>query len=313
MCLRPLPTVLVALLLGVPVVPAGAQSTNWTASLGNWSAGANWSAGEPTAAVDAVFPQLGTATVNMAGETCRNLLIGNNGVSASVSIAAGGALAVAGTIRVPHVMSGAISHQAGTLSADSLIVGTVPFGIGQYIMTGGSLSVAHLLLGTTQNGTGTMTAGGLTSSVTVDHSLRIGRGGNFVSGGGSLTVGSSSADSLVVLGVYQMINRPTVTVSNFRVDDLAGVTVTILSTGITPVVSTGAAILGGMLTVFDVGAPNGTYELIRGNPLTGTFAVVVLPTVGDWSWRIEGNSFLVTKGTVAVEPTTWSRIKALGE
>jgi len=75
-------------------------------------------------------------------------------------------------------------------------------------------------------------------------------------------------------------------------------------------IPSGAAILDGTLMVSDLSAPNGTYELIRGNPISGAFDTVTLPAVGEWSWRIDGNSLLVTKGPVAVEPTTWSRVKA---
>jgi hypothetical protein len=60
-----------------------------------------------------------------------------------------------------------------------------------------------------------------------------------------------------------------------------------------------------------VSSPDGDYELIRGNPLTGTFDMSTLPSTGDWSWRIEGNSLWARRGQVAVEPTTWSRIKVL--
>ena len=51
-------------------------------------------------------------------------------------------------------------------------------------------------------------------------------------------------------------------------------------------------------------------ELVRGSPISGAFDTVNLPAAGEWSWRIDGNSLLVTKGPVAVEPTTWSRVKA---
>jgi hypothetical protein len=76
------------------------------------------------------------------------------------------------------------------------------------------------------------------------------------------------------------------------------------------IVSAGPAVLDGTFVLADGAVPEGTYELIRGNPLSGTFDLVTLPDTGVWSWRIEGNSLLATKGKVSAEATTWSRLKA---
>jgi hypothetical protein len=292
--------------------PAHAQSTSWTGTLGNWSVGSNWSAGEPNATVDAVFNQLGTATVSMTNESCRNLLIGNDGVSASVMIQSPGTLAVVNAIRVPYQLSGAINQQSGSVTVDSLLIGTIPFKIGQYLLQGGNLTAGYVQLSGPQNSTATFSIGGTTAHVTVGHSLVVGRGGNLVSGGGIFTVGTMATDSLVVYGAFQMVNQPTVNTTNFVLKDLSGITATLLPSGITPVIASGTLILDGTLTVFDAGIGNGTYELLRGGTITGAFDLVTLPPTGDWSWRIEGNSFLVTKGIVPVEPTTWSKVKAHG-
>jgi len=304
--------ILCGLIAVLPLTPssAGAQSTSWTGTLGNWSLGSNWSAGEPNATVDAVFNQLGTATVNMTNESCRNLLIGNTGVSPSVTIQAPGTLAVVNSIRVPYQQSGSINHQSGSVTVDSLLIGTIPMQIGQYLLQGGNLTAGAIQLSGPQNSTATFSIGGTLTHVTVGHSLVIGRGGNLVSGGGIVMVGSMATDSLVVFGAFQMVNQPTVNVTNFVLKNLCTINATILSTGITPVISSGALILDGTLTVFDVGAPNGTYELLRGSSISGTFDGVTLPFTGDWSWRIEGTSVLLTKGVVAVEPTTWGAVKA---
>ena len=72
----------------------------------------------------------------------------------------------------------------------------------------------------------------------------------------------------------------------------------------------GTANLDGFLFIQDHPAvPPGTYEVLRGAPLAGAFDFVSLPTL-DWSWHIANNSLYVTKVGVAVEPTTWSGIKA---
>lgn len=272
-------------------LPARAQSTTWFGSTGNWGVPANWSNGEPTANVDAILTASGTAQVTMGGETCRNLLGG------TVSITTGGSLNV-----IHRIQAITITQNGGTVSADSLV-------IGQYLMFNGTLMVNHLVIGTAAPSSGNFSSSAMNPTVTVAHSLVIGRGANIVSGAGTLTVGTSSADSLVVLGAYQMANRPTQNVRNFVMRPLAALNVTILFNGVTPVVSSGAAILDGTLTVSDLSAPNGTYELVRGSPISGAFDTVNLPTAGEWSWRIDGNSLLVTKGPVAVEPTTWSRVK----
>lgn len=276
---------------------ARAQSTTWFGSTGNWGTPANWSNGEPTADVDAILTGSGTAQVTMSGETCRNLFAG------SVSVTTGGSLNV-----IHRIEAGNINHNGGTVTADSLVLGVST--IGQYLMFNGTLAVNHLVIGTAVPSSANFSTSAINPIVTVAHSMTIGRGANLVSGAGTLTVGTSSADSLVVLGAYQMSNRPTQNVRNFVMRPLAVMNVTILFNGITPVVSSGAAILDGTLNVYDLSAPNGTYELVRGSPISGTFDTVTLPAAGEWSWRIDGNSLLVTKGPVAVEPTTWSRMKA---
>ena len=290
---------LALILAAVALFPssARAQSTTWFGSTGNWSTAVNWSNGEPTADVDAILSGSGTAQVTMSGEICRNLFAGN------VSITTGGSLNV-----IHRIQAGNINQNGGAVSADSLVLGVST--IGQYLMFNGTLTVNHLVLGTAVPSSANFSTSAGNPNITVAHSLTIGRGANIVSGAGTLTVGTSSADSLVVFGAYQMANRPTQKVTNFVMRPLAVMNVTILFNGITPVVSSGAAILDGTLNVFDLSAPNGTYELVRGNPISEDFDVINLPGAGDWSWRIEGNSLLVTKGPVPVKPTTWSRLKA---
>lgn len=293
---RSLPIVLASAALISPL--AHAQTTTWFGSTGNWGTPANWSNGEPTAEVDAVVMSAGTAQVTASGETCRNLFVGTSGGGPSVTIT-GGSLSV-----VHHIQAGFISQTLGAVSADSL-------SIRQYLMSGGTLTVNHLVIGTSATGsTANLSTNATNPVLTVAHTLTIGRDANIAHGAGTLNAGTTSADSVVVFGAWQMMNRPNTHVTNFVLRNGARLTATVLFNGITPVIASGAVQLDGTLIVNDLAAPNGTYELLRGNPLTGTFDTTTLPTVGDWSWRIEGNSLLVTKGPVAVEATTWSAIKA---
>ena len=299
----------VVLIVAFPAPPAHAQTTTWFGSTGNWGTAANWSNGEPTADLDAILTAAGTAQVTASGETCRNLFVGTVGGGPSVTIS-GGSLSVVHRIQVPRASSGIISQTLGAVSADSLVLGATS-SIGQYQMSGGTLTVNHLVIGTNETAsTGQFTTNVANPVLTVAHTLTIGRGANIVHGAGTLNVGTASTDSVVVFGAWQMINRPNTHVTNFVLRDGALLNVTILFNGITPVIASGAVRLNGTLIVSDLSAPNGTYELLRGNPLTGAFDTTTLPTAGDWNWRIEGNSLLVTKGPVAVEATTWGAIKA---
>jgi hypothetical protein len=243
--------------------PASAQSTNWTAGSGDWGVGSNWSAGEPTAGVDAVFNATGMATVTLDDEVCRGLLMG----------APGGALLDIGS---------------GSLTVDHATVGMASPNVGASISTSG---IGNPFF-------------------TVTHTLTIGRFADVVAGGGTITVGTSDADSLVVLGTLQLMGSPTIAISNLAMRDQSVLSTFVLFNGFGGFISAGTAVLNGTFKVFDFAAPNGTYEVLRAESIVGTFDAVELPATGDWSWRIEGNSVFVSKGPVPVEATTWSGIKA---
>lgn len=258
----PLSCLLAGALLAAPGV-AKAQSTSWTAASGDWGTGSNWSAGEPTAGVDAHLNITGMATVTLAGETCRSLLMG----------APGGAL---------------LDLNGGSLAVDNATVGMASPNVGASLATS---PIGNPVL-------------------TVAHSLTIGRFADLVAGGGTITIGTSAADSLVVLGTLQLMNTPTLTVTNLAMRSQSVLSSFVLFTGFKGLVATGTAVLKGTLKVFDFSAPDGTYEVVSAAAISGTFDAVELPATGNWSWRIEGNKVLVTKGVVPVEATTWSGVKA---
>jgi hypothetical protein len=300
------------LLAGVLLADAArAQSTTWTGTIGNWDTDASWSNGEPTAGVDAIIPLFHTVSINMPGETCRNLLLGDGIGNPTLNVLVGGSLTVAHRIQIPVASAGVLSQEGGTVSADSMVLGAAS-SIGQYGITGGTLNLDHLVVGPgPMNAQATFTNSFAFTNPTIHvaHSMFVGRGGNVVNGGGALNVGTTSADSVVVVGGWNQTNTPATTVRNFACRPQALVNITIQFNGVSPIVSMGAFIMDGRLSIFDLAAPDGTYELFRGAPLTGAFDDVVLPATGNWSWRIEGNSFLATKGMVPVAPTTWSGVK----
>ncbi|HEX7878212.1 MAG TPA: hypothetical protein VF720_02315 [Candidatus Eisenbacteria bacterium] len=176
-------------------------------------------------------------------------------------------------------------------------------------LTGGALTADHVSTGT--GGTiGISATGNAVFSVT--HSLTVGTFSDMVANGGITQIGSLASDSLVVLGTFQIAGTPTLTVSNLALHNGSVYSILIPFTGITGLVTTGTAVLNGKLLVqdFSFSSADVTYEIIHANQIVGTFDEVQLPATGNWSWRIEGNSVFITRGTVATEPATWSDLKA---
>lgn len=301
--------VLLAVLLAAP--SSRAQSTTtWFGSVGDWSVAANWSNGEPTATSTAVLTFAGTVNVTQPGEVCRSLWLGMTGGIVSAVIT-GGTLSVSDSLRVGAVGSGSVQHQSGTVSAGKVILGS-PGQSGSYLHFAGSLTTARLECGTRAiNSSGTYSSSVQSPVCTITDSLYIGPSGSYVCGAGTLTVGSGGNGGVLVdRGAFQVINTPVMNVAGFKMTAGATFTRTIIFGSNSTLVSSGPVVLDGQLLVLDLSTPDGSYELIRGNPLTGTFDITSLPPTGNWSWRIEGNSLWVTRGTVPVEPTTWSRVKA---
>ena len=124
---------------------------------------------------------------------------------------------------------------------------------------------------------------------------------------GTLTVGTATGHGTRIDGAFTLNNKPTVSMEGLVMSPTATLSVGIGQFGVSTIIVDGTATLDGQLLVLDILAANGTSEVLRGAPLQGAFSMVSLPD--DWSWRIEGNSLLLTKGPVPVEPTTWGRVK----
>lgn len=298
--------VLLSLALGFTLPPAvQAQSvTVWSGAVGDWSTAANWSAGEPISTVDAIMRGGGGALVTQPGETCRSLEVGLDELGSSLRLEDGGVLDVLELLHVGSVRPASVDHRGGTLSAGQLILGD-PSSTGIYTLRDGTLAAGSARIGdlTVNSGTLTATTSG-TTSIAVSLDLDVALGGSVILGGGSLAVGGD----LGVDGFLQITELPTVTTGTLTLGDASILGISAGPPGAATLVSLGRATLDGSLIVTDLLAPDGTYEILRGNPIEGAFDLVLIPA--GWTWRIEGGSFLVTKGEVPVQPTTWSGLKA---
>lgn len=298
-----------AALLGAAPRAAMGQTTTWTTGIGNWGAASNWSGGEPTADTDAVLPGIsGTAIVNMPGEVCRSFTSGTVGGGSTLQIDFGGSLAVAEQIRIGAAEGGVVHHNAGTLTARDLVLAS-DNGLASYLIFAGSLTVERAVVGGLDPSSGGFSSSGTNPNVRITRSLFIDEGGSFVFGSGTLNVGTTSADSTIVKGAFQIANNPAMTTTEFFMTPEGFFGVTLIPGLVPKVTVTGTAVLDGQLFVGDLGVPDGTYEVLTGNPVLGAFDMVTLPN--DWSWRVEGNSLLLTKGQVPVESATWGRLKSL--
>ncbi len=295
------------LILLCPPGAARAQTTAWTnTDFGDWTEASNWTNGVPTAGVDVELDTSGSLLVTTGGAACRNLTSGISTPGSYLWIE-GGALDVSQSLHVGSGASANLYIEGGSVSAPMLVLGS-PGASGDAIMSGGSLSVESATLGATAPSSGgsmSMTVGD--PSWTVSGSLHITELGSVGCAAGTLRVGSSPVDGIILDGQFTLDNNPVISTTGLTISSTALFTVGVGVSGISPIVVDGAARLGGQLLVTDIFAAAGTYEIIRAGSFQGAFDSVSLPD--DWSWRIAGNSFLLTKGPVPVEATTWGRLK----
>lgn len=282
---------------------ASAQlTTRWVASQGNWGTAANWSDGEPTALDDAEIRGAGTAIVTTAGETCRNLTTGQDNPGNVLRIESGG-LTIVQRLVVGSGPGGLVQLLAGSLTADELLLGP---GITatQFLMRGGTLSLRRATIGSSNPASGTFTTELGVPDIVIADSLVIARGGSFVAEVGTLTVGGD----VTVGGVFQIRFRPNLAAGSFTMTPAGILGVVVGQAGVSPMVATGRVTLDGSLVLTELLAPDGTYEILRGQPLEGAFDNIILPP--NWSWGVADNAFYVVKGEVPVSGTSWSRLKA---
>jgi hypothetical protein len=123
-------------------MPIGVRgATTWTNSdvfnLGEWSSAGNWSSGEPTSTVDAIFPAAvpGSLTITLVNEFCLSLTLNNSYALTGGSLDIGGGGLVT-------VTSGAIATISSVLDGNN---GLTKGGLGQLNLSGATPSRAARL------------------------------------------------------------------------------------------------------------------------------------------------------------------------
>ena len=290
-----LPDIGAGLIQARAAVEIGAATTGarWnTASSGNWANGFTWSTNAaPTSAQGAsVDDNLGsftgnyTITVNTTGNVAGSLAIATpKGSSATVQLAAGGALSIGG------------SNAANVTAGDLLVAGN-----GVLNLAGGTLSVAGSL--NVNNGTLTFTQGSATANNYAENSglLTIGGGGGVA--GLTLTgTGFAQTGGTATITAQGSLTTTTLTDSAATLATLAGGNVTVNGTaGFTSKAifnDNGAFTATGALnfnqaTITDGGSLNAASALFTQSSLTATGT---LATTGALNFNvatvIDGGSF----------------------
>jgi hypothetical protein len=299
---------LAALTLLLAPTPSLAQSTTWVGGLNlDWSLAGNWTNGRPTSGVDAVVIA-GVPDIASGAEECRSLTVGGSPNGASVSVN-GGTLLVAQQIQAGVSGTGSLLVLSGGLTAGELFVGS-PTSTGAFIMSGGTVDVGNVAARSPGSPGSGMILGAMANRFTATGNFHVDPSCAFHVNSGDITIGDSPADVFTLNGFLTMNGARSMAISNLTMTASASITTSFSAETITPIIVAGTATVDGFLFIQDQFAvPPGTYEVLRGAPLAGEFDFVSLPTP-DWSWHIANNSLFVTKVGVAVEPVTWSGIKA---
>lgn len=311
--MRPLARALCGVFIAAALWAGSVQAQNttlWLGGDGEWSVSGKWSSGKPTGSSTAVLKTAGTVTISTTGEQCRSLWMGLERSNPTILNMTGGSLMATDSLRIGTSGDALISHTMGSISAPTFVLGSIAGG-GTYLQSGGSLSVTRAIFGSGQllTAVGSYSASFGTPTFTVTDSLILRTSGGMIFGAGTLTVGTGAAGGVFLNGgSFGIANSPTVVVSRLIMTSTSNFGVAVSTLGLAPVVSTGPIVMDGIFSVSDVLAPEGEYEVLRGNPLAGAFVFVGLPSE-EWTWRVEGNSLFIVKGDVPVRPTTWSRLK----
>lgn len=297
----------VLLLFAPPSTPALADglSTVWQPTSGNWSEAANWSDGEPTKESSAEIPPQRVAIVDQTGEVCRDLIvgIGSKGFGAQVHINAG-TLSVTSMFRTGTTSSrsiGTVTQSGGAVTAPLLRLER-----GGYTAAGGTTLVTECVLA---GGAVTVISGG---NVNVTTDLTVETGSALTIGGGTLLVGSDLSHGVTVRGEIALVNpNIEVILQNLTLEGSnSRLRVTLGQLFPNTITIAGTFTRGGRFIVSDLSAPNGRYDILTADAISGEFANVDLPATGDWTWGIENSTLYVTKGLTPVANTSWGRLKS---
>jgi hypothetical protein len=241
--------------VAAPAVTTHALETTWIGTIGDWNDDAKWSAGEPTAEMDALIPS-GWADVRLTqeGETCASLTL-----SAYLQVLFG-SLDVLGPLTVDG--GGAYYlQQGGSVATQSVELSSGMFGIQEGIFSTGKSNLRGGLFSVGPNG-GFMNAGPLT----------VESGCNLDITGGTFLSGTDPADSAIVRGRLSYDFMPDIAFQNLAFEGGSAVfRVELRSIGLATIDVAGTLSLGGVLQVWDLGAQPGRYDLITAAAIEGTF------------------------------------------
>lgn len=201
-----------------------------------------------------------------------------------------------------------MQHFSGSVTAGTLVIGGEQEGGGAYLITAGTLSLENASIPTLDNGSSGSLSISQNAVCTIAGSLHVASAGSIVIGGtATLTVGTGATDTVTQDGAFGITGTPTVTFTTFTMSP-DGVLNATLTLGMhAPIIVGGAAVIDGTLLLIDVQTPDGGYELLRGNPLSGGFDDAFLSP--GWSWRVTGNSLWADKSSTPVESAHWGGVK----
>lgn len=183
---------IVAAMLVFAAVVGSAQAeprTYWATATGNWSNGANWTAGEPDLGYYAMIGNGGTAQITMGGEVCAYLYVPDfEGTSGNVSMTSGDLTAA--DVLMGYYGTGTFTQSGGTVTlSDGLWAGRYS-GNATYTLSGGDLSAAVESIALGLGGQATFYHSGGTNTVGGFPGLRVGDGGSgwyYLSGTGQVS------------------------------------------------------------------------------------------------------------------------------
>ncbi len=216
-------------------------ATTWTGAVStDWFTAGNWSAGVPTATVDAIIP---------AGTPFAPLIAAGTAAAQTLTLASGATLTQrGGSLVVGDAVTnnGTITSSGGVLTAGGTVTNGGTFAnTGGNIVVGGSFTSTGTVLGNGGSFTvgGSFTNRGASATLTLNSGSTLSLGGNFTNTGG--TVDGSGTGRLALTGsVTQVVNGTLSTFPNLTVG-----TGTAFTTGPVRIRSTGSLTLNGNLSI----------------------------------------------------------------
>ncbi len=152
-------------------------AADWNTSNGDWSNDDNWDGGGPDSTIYAYINNGGAANVTSSGQSCYELVLGEEISENGTVIISAGSLSSTNE-RIGNEGQGIISQTGGTHSVSgTLYLGYQSSATGTYTLSGGTLDVGTLIVG--NQGTGTFTISNSSATVNINGKLKFGANGTF--------------------------------------------------------------------------------------------------------------------------------------